>query len=345
VIDVRSTEQVEERHIVGTTHIPLNEWSDRSLEFPPRKHAFAILAPAAASLSAAQRAILDHMLTALAPDCAALIMEGEEAISFWAAVPADRLAAGPFTLQQQCRVWQPSPLAPVFLSYLHPHLAAVEGERVRHLRVLDAGAGTGRNAVYLLQELPALAPHVACRVTAVDNRKSMCEKAVKFGARAGVSHALHVVQADIGSHVLQAQTEGDGYHVAAFFRFLDWPTITASVDTLRPWLGGPCAVHLDMRGGGSTKGPQHTEKSTAQACAGHAWIVVEHFHVDSHHPKEESKKLREGQVLTRLVLHESATGSLGHRWAFKVVHEARAECEDGRPMLQVVVKACLVQGA
>lgn len=349
IIDVRSHSEVQQQHIVGTAHIPLDEWSDRSLEFPPRKHRFLLLAPAQGSLSTEQEHTLQRILAAAGTDCAAVIYDDSAAAAangsvspFWSSIPPSSLAVGPWPLEEQGRLWQPSPLAPALLHILRAAAAEASAgaERTEPLRLLDAGAGTGRNAVYLLHNVNRQVRRTAVdagpwprscslHVIAVDNRRAMTEKMLKFCDRALVAEQCTVVQADIVQYLQSCVNgPGGGFHGAAFFRFLDWPALTACLPLLQPW-PSPC-MHAEHGGGGGT-------------CNGHAWLVLEHFHVESAHPSEEAQKVREGQLLAHLralAATYSVEGGSARQWSWHVLMEERAACEDGRPLLHVILQGC-----
>jgi SAM-dependent methyltransferase len=218
------------------------------------------------------------------------VLDAEEA-AVWAAVPAERLVSGPAPRESQAVLWTPSPLARILVGMLRNK----EEAAAPRLAILDVGAGTGRNAVFIATALGA-------EVTCVEQRGAMVQKLVKFAARQGLSERITPVQADVMAFLEGA---APAFHVAAFFRTTNKGAMAAALSVLTPW-----------------SGPD-----------GCAFVVVEGFHVSSPHPTSRSSTLEEGEV------ESLVRGGAAPEWVVHTLHEALVQAEDGRPLLQVILRA------
>lgn len=282
----------------GSLRLAPSELSDRSLELPPKSAPYNLLASSPASAAAVERVA--------GPARAARL--GPAADAFVARLRADALVAGDALAYADAgRLWHPSPLAAALLPRLSRWLAGGGGAATPRLTILDAGAGTGRNAVFLAE---GLGPRAA--VVGVDNRRAMVEKLVKHGARAGLPAArLAARLADV--RALRADGEHRArYHVAAFFRATVKDAIAAAPELLLAWPAAP---------------PQGDE-----GAGGRALVVIEAFHESAAHPAREST-LAEGEAAALLAPAAAREG-----WRVERHDEARGRAEDGRPLLNVVVE-------
>ena len=213
----------------------------------------------------------------------------------------------------QPRLWLPSPLLHVVLARREAWLgaestaAASAGDVAPPLRVLDAGCGTARNAVFVAESAAGVL------VVAVDNRRAMVEKARKFAARCGLGAAVKCIVADIDAFIeaaaaargaengagasARAGSEAcrDAFDVALFLRFTHKPALSR----LAPLL---------------------------QRCS---LVVVEAFHVTAPHPSDRAQQLAEGELAVLL----SGAGR-----TVATLLEELAPAEDGRPLLRVVCR-------
>lgn len=323
VVDLRgAAARAGRRALLGALHLPAADWADRSMEFLPRWRPFALIVSRRDAASERRaRLVAEHFgapLEVVDADAELDAGGGDEAAAgaaaafeaFVARAPPERVivageaAADAEDARRQPRLWEPSPLLQVLLERRAEWLAAGT------LRVLDAGCGTARNAVFLALAL------ADAHVVAVDNRRAMVEKAAKFVARSGVSDtaargAVEVVLGDIVGFIDDAATarggsEAGGGHESTeprfdavlFMRFTHKAAIARAPSLLRRGRGGV--------------------------------IVVEGFHVSARHPTEREQLLEEGEVAELLRSADRAE--------VETLLEQRAEAEDGRPMLHVVIR-------
>lgn len=348
IIDIRSTAACERKFVKGSMAMPPETYADRSLEMPPRKYRIALLVDS----SEASQTLSRHMLKFLPDDIAAVVQDGDE--SFWRTLPEACIGSGSYPAAKQPRLWRPSPLMEVVVDKLSEWTGKPADAPVT---CLDAGSGTGRNAVYLLQERPGVT------VTAVDNRRAMLEKLAKFAERTGVSDRMQCKLQDIDAYVRDAvcsispspttssavdaesaaaepatgsdrglessagaapSSASRGFDVLLFMRFTHKPAIAQSL------------LLLDQQHGGL--------------------IIIDAFHVTTRHPSEREQQLEEGEA-SRIVVagHASAAASPSAdaaspqtpsesaarfaNWHVETVYEKLGSAEDGRPMMHVVLRA------
>lgn len=135
------------------------------MELPPRGEPFFVLYdPAAEKESAAPAAAFAAQFS---PSATLVTCDDE---SFWATVAAD-------PNPPRTRLWRPGPLAETIVKDSTLFLGRASSGSIR---LLDAGCGTGRNAVFITQEAPA----VAC--VCLDNRQVLVDKCARFAARVGI---------------------------------------------------------------------------------------------------------------------------------------------------------------
>lgn len=248
--------------------------------------------------------------------------------------------------------------------------------------VLDAGSGMGRNAIFLAEALPAVLgaavwrspdadrdddgvadagrraagqaaapPHAPTPppprplyIAAVDNRALMGRRCGMLAHRASLpSHTLvHPVVADVGAYLATAAPYwgpcaaddpadalgGSGPECTA--RACGW---VASHGPIAAFDAVLCARWVDK--------PVLARIGCAMA-AGGALLLVEHFHADCPHPPDPGQKLSEGEVLALVSAGDEAAGS-GAVW--RTLSERRVAAEDGRPLLQVVLRRDMPQHA
>src|SRR5687768_9131334 len=90
LVDIRAQPAIEARHVAGSVWIPADDvLKDRSLELPPRGHAWwcvcdAATAPVAARLAEAFRGDVVACMRA----------DGGDGAAFWARIPPARQASG-----------------------------------------------------------------------------------------------------------------------------------------------------------------------------------------------------------------------------------------------------------
>jgi len=207
IIDLRaaSSDSADELGVSESLRLPYYDLSDRSMELPARKTPFVVLfdgRDAGCASTAAK----------VAADFADDVLETLDV-----AAPSDtwlNLRMRGYTVGTGVRgaatLWNPSPLMPEAVAAVRTAWAAhaTDASCVRWL--LDAGSGTGRNAVYLCRQFEASGsasvatdalPSVGrfC-VAGVDNRRAMVEKLEKFASREGLlGRSLVPAQRDIAS--------------------------------------------------------------------------------------------------------------------------------------------------
>lgn len=143
----------------------------------------------------------------------------------------------------------------------------------------------------------------------------------------GCSHVLHAVRGNVLDFISYAQGQGGGttslsppassFNCLLFSRFLDRAALASAV-TAAPALAAP------------------------EGCT----LCVEAFHASAEHPAEACHKIERGELLALVhdalaVIPRQARGEGAPpppRWRAALLHEALAAAEDGRPLLQVVIR-------
>jgi SAM-dependent methyltransferase len=286
LLDIRAAAAQAAVHLGACLCLPHAEYADRSLELPPRGTVVRVLVDTTDAACMALAATLP-----LLPSEVAGWFDGADA-AFWASVEAGAIHAGgvgavavvrghPPDPTQQPQLWQPGPVvAPLLAALRDAGLACGAGSECTCARdapvtrLLDAGSGTGRNAVYVARHCRRL------RVVAVDNRRAMIEKLSKFAARAGVHERVTGLVADVMAFV---DGRPEGFHAVLAQRFTHKPFFCAAATRLLP-----PAPH---RG----------------------WLAVESFAVGASHPTDRAQLVAPGEMAellsaastTSAVVHES----------------------------------------
>jgi len=262
VIDLRRSRDGN-RVLIGSLHLPAEEWSDRSLELPPRKHKFSILFSSKDEESLVCAAMIkDHF----GADVAFSIDIDDEIESelFWASFPTNLITIGGslgseielFLSTKEQRLWQPSSFLHEFLESFEMWTASSQIQN-RQFHILDAGCGTGRNAIFLAQSI------LSSIIVAVDNRRSMIEKAEKFVKRSKVKDQVQCKIADIDEFIDSFSNSNDFlFDAVLFMRFVHKSAL--------------CRIHTLLKLDGI--------------------VIVEGFHVSSPHPVDDNQKIKEGEV-------------------------------------------------
>jgi len=262
VVDIRQSQEGN-RVLIGSLHLPAKDWSDRSLELPPRKHKFSILFSSKDEVSVVCAAMIKDRF---GTDVAFSINTDDEIESelFWASFPSDLITVGgppgseiELSLsKKEQRLWQPS-------SFLHEFLDSFEiwtgSSQIdnRKCHILDAGCGTGRNAIFLAQSI------VSSKIVAIDNRRSMIEKAEKFITRCKVKDQVQCTIADIDEYINSFSNSNNHlFDIVLFMRFVHKSALSK--------------IHTLLQRDGI--------------------VVVEGFHVSSPHPTDDNQKIKEGEV-------------------------------------------------
>lgn len=259
VIDLRSSREGC-RVLLGSLHLPAKDWKDRSLELPPRNHKFSILYSSVDPESATCASMVKERFES---DVHLVVDTSNEIIStaFWDSFPSDRICIGgaagsdieTMIAASEMKLWRPSSFVYVFLDSLNKWR---EGGSTSSLRILDIGCGTGRNAIYISQALHS------SLIVAIDNRRSMIEKAEKFVQRNKAESQVTCKIADIDGFIESSTDKNELFDVALFMRFVHKGALTKIRKVMKP------------------KGI----------------IVVEAFHTLSLHPSDDSQKIKEGEV-------------------------------------------------
>lgn len=262
VIDIRHSRDGNPV-LIGSLHLPAKEWSDRSLELPPRKHKFSILFSSKDEESVVCAAMIKDRF---GTDVAFSINTDDKIESelFWASFPTDLITIGgppgseielSLSTKEQ-RLWQPS-------SFLHEFLDSFKmwtGSSTidnRPYHILDAGCGTGRNAIFLAQSI------ASSIIVAIDNRRSMIEKAEKFTTRCEVKDQVQCKIADIDEYIVSFSNSNNHlFDIVLFMRFVHKSALSK--------------IHTLLQRDGI--------------------VVVEGFHVSSPHPTDDNQKIKEGEV-------------------------------------------------
>ena len=291
LIDVRNTPAVTRKHILGSINI--DAVKGRRMELPPRGVHYAVLYDAETHASAAY-------LKEYFPEDAVALCNADDA-AFWSGVPEHLIATGKAYPQLvQPRLWQPSRLvadaASLTISWLgrsaHPGF----------VRILDAGSGMGRNAVFIAEQLNARADLEKCVVDAVDNRAVMATLAGELAQRNGVGHHVVTVHSDVAAHLERC---GEiRYDIMLCARFMDKKLLSSNALT--------AALHPSLP----------------------SLLLVEHFHVTTSHPTSPEQVIREGEILA--LVSEGAGTAAADDW--ESLRECLVSAEDGRPLLQVVLR-------
>jgi SAM-dependent methyltransferase len=265
---------------------------------------------------------------AAAAEAAAAAAERALSRAFWALAPresvvlGDGCGPGEAALRaSEPQLWRPSPMLEAIAGRLAAWLTPAE----TRLHVLDAGCGTGRNAVFLAERLGAVA-----HIVAVDNRREIVERLSSFAARRGIGgERLLTVAAEVGKFVADLAddlgggdagdagdsqgsssssngergcvgTLGNDLNVALFMRFCHKAAISALAALVR------------KRGGSRPM-----------------LVVVEGFHVTATHPSARGQQFDEGEVAALLAVPGLRVDTL---------LEERGQAEDGRPLLLAVAR-------
>ena len=330
VLDVRSPPL--QRWIRRSTRIPHHELLRRSAELPPRTTAVTLLYDSGDAASAGVVAWLQQRLVVADADaaagdaCWAALAARGHAVEVLEAPSDPGCEAAPSAL-----LWQASPALPAAAAAMLRAWGGAGGACARRW-VLDAGAGSGRNAVALARALAT----VPVRIAAVDNRASLTARCRDFAARHGCGEAVVPVLARVEALWLSpSEGGGDGsdgdappkrfadFDAALFMRFTHKPALTAlgeALHALHSISGGGCSSDGD--GGGCSPAP--------------FFLLVEGFHVSCAHPEKEAQKLREGEVLALVSAPERGIDDKLSRW--KVLFEKVRAIEDGRPSVTVLLQ-------
>lgn len=378
LLDIRLPDAVESRHARGSVTIPHTEWEDRRMELPPRGRTYAVLY---AGSDGRSHAVARDLAARFPADVVALLDADD--VETWDTVArpelAGRVGKGAYPPALQPRLWAPGPLAYDLVRHLAEWLPEAWQADASPLprppfRVLDAGSGMGRNAVYLAEELPAvlgaawrgaesanndavlerqcdvgdtaapphtpptpLAPDHPLYIAAVDNRALMGLRCGMLAHRTSLpQHILvHPVVADVGAYLAARPywgpcASGDTrdapegrVHDVCSARASAWVAVHGPITAFDVVV---CARWVDK--------PVLSRIGCAMA-AGGALLLVEHFHADCPHPADPRQKLEEGEVLA-LVSAGDATAGSGAVW--RTLVERRVAAEDGRPLLQAVLR-------
>jgi SAM-dependent methyltransferase len=260
VIDLRSSREGC-RVLLGSLHLPAKDWNDRSLELPPRNHKFSIFYSSDDLESTTCASMVKERFDA---DVDSVFDVNNES-AFWEKVPSDLICIGGAPgsdvelkiATYEKRLWQPSSFIYVFLDSLNEWREKLMWSSTSNLRILDAGSGTGRNAVFIAQSLQS------SHITAIDNRRSMIEKAEKFIRRNKVDNQITCKIADIDDFIRSSSdVEEDLFDVAIFMRFVHKKALSRIRRIMKPT----------------------------------GIIIVEAFHISSIHPSDEDQKIKEGEV-------------------------------------------------
>ena len=226
--------------------------------------------------------------------------------------------------RSQPRLWLPSPLLATALETRGGWLAAAAAAAAAAgapLRVLDAGCGTARNAVFLAKRLGGGDAGAArLRVVAVDNRRAIVQKVAKFAARSGCGGAVECIEADIDDFIEAAEERGRAARCAG----ANAAGAVADADSDKGDVAGRFDVALFFR---FTHKPALARLPTL--LRRHALVAAEAFHVTAPHPAERSQQLEEGELAALLA---------GPGLRVETLVEELAAAEDGRPLLRVVCR-------
>lgn len=316
VLDMRSKTAFESLRLRGSICIPHEEWLDRRMELSARGEPYIVLYdPLDPKCTEAARDIASRFATDVQDTIDATILLAPGARNF--------VESGAYPDSIQPRLWRPGPLCTELVSRLRV------GEWLRpsdgnSLDVLDAGSGMARNAIYLGLEIPkALSEYdnspragPAARIVAVDNRRHMEKLALQFAGRMGLAGRILPVTSDFSDFLdmctkSRVDTEANPSHaseptcfrpfdVVLYARFMDKPALRRIGSVMR-------------------------EDSPSL-------LLIEHFHVSTDHPSDRGQTIAEGEALA-LVSESDASVA---QW--ETLLEQPCVAEDGRPMLQVVLR-------
>jgi len=318
LVDIRSADAMAVVHVAGSLALPHAEYADRSLELPPRGTEVRVMidtTDAPCMELAAALPFLPHEVTAWYDGAS------EELWASVAAVQPHLVVRGRAPdPSSQPQLWQPGPVIPILVAALRDAglvcaagaactcTVAAAGDSAGggggcdHVTILDAGSGTGRNAVHLARMCRRV------RVVAVDNRRAMIEKLGKFAARSGVAERITGVVADVMDFV---RTTSHRFHAVLAQRFTHRPLLRA-VPQLMPLPPTP------------------------------GWVAVESFAVGASHPTQRDQLLEPGEMADLLVRTVETPGAGGdaHPAVVTAVHESTITLADGRPLLLGVYQLC-----
>jgi hypothetical protein len=339
IIDLRaaSSDAADELGVLESLRLPHYDLSDRSMELPARKTPFVVLfdgrdAGCASTAAKVAADFADDVLDTL--DVAAQS-------DTWLNLRMRGYTVG-MGVRGAATLWNPSPLMPEAVAAVRTAWAAhaTDASCVRWL--LDAGSGTGRNAVYLCRQfeasgsagavsgaLPSIGPFC---VAGVDNRRAMVEKLEKFAAREGLlGRSLVPAQRDIASFWKPEPAVSHELHggSAAPERSsavpgLSNPAAVAAADPVllppRTFAGydGALFMRFTHKEALVQLGRQLHEAAAAAAAAPCPEascrrppfvLVVECFHVSSEHPKAMDQKLELGETLHLVTAAEREAAS------------------------------------
>ena len=353
LLDIRLCDAIEVRRLKGSVNLPHTEWLQRRMELPPRGHKFAILYD---SIDAGSVRECKDISSRFSEDVIATI--DAQAIDWENGSIKSAVESGPYPGSIQPRLWFPGPLVAELVERIKAgewlSVPPSEDDSVTScasqpitttVSVLDAGSGMGRNAVFLAQELPraltgscGTAPSVL--ITAVDNRRLLAELLTDFAKRLGVEDRVKPIVSEFDAIIDQYSSStklGDeatgnsndhrGFDIVLFARFMDKPSLRR-IETVIP---------------------RHSP----------ALLCVEHFHASADHPSDPAQKISEEEVLALVQSsagksHDSRAGGTSPSSAsadvracdahaspaphWEVLLERRTAAEDGRPLLQTVLR-------
>lgn len=329
----------------GAACAPASRLTDALLEFPPRGVPYFVLHDGSPLCLAALAKLSKLSVGADIRGAVNVGAGGDEPPWFWGAAPAGAvLRRAHWPLADRARLWRPGPLAALLAARARGWAGLPPGAP---LAVLDVGAGSGRNSVFLAESCGG-----GGAVVAVDSRRDLCGRMARFamrevGARGGrvacagwdgaaaaaaaaaseaparaeaaAPGALFVVCADAVELLRSCATHaaaqhGDGmptaFDAVLFARFLHRGALALSALALRARGGVVCA-----------------ETFFAAPAAGL--------------PRENL--LAEGEL--RECVRAGLAGSERRGWDVRTLHEGAAATEDGRALWSAAVWAGPPQGA
>lgn len=356
-------------------HIPASSYADRSLEFPPRNNPLILLV----DTSSLCQNLLEHIRTNFLTEDIVKVLEDTPDEALWLSpesiIPREAIVQNtPYPLDIQPQLWKASPLIEQLCS---PTLWKewIEsrwrpGKIPPCIRILDAGCGTGRNAIYTVQELlnssrctlsSTSTNQFPLFICGIDNRRAMIEKAVKFVQRKNMESFIQFIQYDIDKYYRQFRTTNSSLISPSATEKNEPSIVTAVGNTLPP--STPTSPLLPF--------PYSEQYSlfffirfTHKAAIAQSiylmnpyyggFIIIDGFHTSTPHPSDRESQLEEGETKSLLeteiqlydqsqeknaTIFSSSTAAYSRTyWSVQVVHEKRALSEDNRPMLHVIVQ-------